>query len=108
MKARKVAKKLDRPIDWRIAQKEAKVLAHDPIAAELAQKEINNKNVLFYEDIEKLIDDADAILIMTAWDSYKGLHKHINETKKDIFVIDGRRILSKKKFQNYAGIGLSK
>lgn len=91
-----------------LLEKEAKVLAHDPIAAELAQKEINNKNVLFYEDIEKLIDDADAILIMTAWDSYKGLHKHINETKKDIFVIDGRRILSKKKFQNYAGIGLSK
>tara|TARA_B100000963_G_scaffold192839_1_gene167899 strand:+ start:275 stop:1612 length:1338 start_codon:yes stop_codon:yes gene_type:complete len=93
-------------IDFLLKEK-VKILAHDPIANKVAKKQINNENINFYDDIEEVLSDSEAVLVMTAWDEYKDIHKIIDKLNNNIFVIDGRRILDKDNFQNYSGIGLS-
>lgn len=95
-----------RVIDILIKQN-AQILTHDPVAMEAAERQINNDNVHFFDDIEKVVKDSDALLIMTAWDDYKNIHQIVDRLNKDVIVIDGRRILDKKNFKNYSGIGLS-
>ena len=90
-----------------LLKEKSKIIAHDPVAKETAEKQIDNDNVYFYNDFEQVVNDSDALLVMTAWDDYKKLHQVINKLNKNIFVIDGRRILDKNDFKSYSGIGLS-
>ncbi len=95
------------PVIKMLLKENANVIAHDP-----AVKEIKGLNINFAKTIKDAINNADAILLMTAWNEYKKIKPELFKkmTTKPL-LIDGRRIFDKKEFTDagviYKGIGLS-
>jgi len=86
----------------------AKINAFDPVAMENAKKEL--KKVNFFDDAYKTIKDADALLILTEWDEFRGLDKNAMKVlMKSPIIIDGRNIYNpvdmKSKGFTYIGVG---
>ena len=73
----------------KLLTKDAKVLAHDPVAIHAARAQLKNNDVIFFEDLDALVK------MMTFshdyWDSYKNLSKLVQVSERKIPVIDGRR-----------------
>ena len=88
-----------------LLQKNVRINAHDPKSITEFKKLIKHKNLFFYESIDDAINNADAIILLTAWPIYK---KFLNSKTIDTLIVDGRRFLNKKSFINYQGIGLAK
>lgn len=81
----------------------AKVICHDP-KAEIA-------NIPHAKTIEETVKNADAAIVITAWDEYIKLSpEFFKKHMRKAIVIDGRRIYDKSSFINagiiYKGIGL--
>lgn len=82
----------------------AKVISHDPMAQ---WKDIPKANT-----VREAIKDADAVVVVTAWDEYVKLSpRFFKQNMKNPIVIDARRIYEKNSFLSagikYSGIGLS-
>jgi UDPglucose 6-dehydrogenase len=50
----------------------AEIIAHDPVGVEEAKKLLPNK-ILYANSIEETLDGADAVVLMTEWNHYRGL-----------------------------------
>jgi len=50
----------------------AKIIAHDPVGVEEAKKLLPNK-ILYANSIEETLNGADAVVLMTEWNHYRGL-----------------------------------
>lgn len=91
----------------------ATVICHDPMAyKETVPLELKGLGVVLAETVQEALHDADACMLVTAWDVYKKLTPSIfKDNMKTPFLIDGRRIYNKKTFVTagilYKGIGLS-
>lgn len=91
----------------KLIQEGAKVQCYDPIALENTRKELSNGNgIKFCEDKMDALLGADALVLMTEWDEFKGvspeeIKKHTN------IVVDTRNIWSKEEFSGviYDGWG---
>lgn len=69
----------------------ADVHAYDPIAMEEAAKELNNVN--WAKDAYEAATDADALVIVTEWNEFRGLHiGRLGEIMKEKCMIDMRNI----------------
>jgi hypothetical protein len=53
------------------------------------------------------VHDAEAIVLLTAWPEFQLLPALLDRLRVSPVVIDGRRVLDKRKFARYEGIGLS-
>jgi UDPglucose 6-dehydrogenase/GDP-mannose 6-dehydrogenase len=93
------------PVILDLAARGAKVVAFDPIARREAEHTLGEA-VSFRDSIEEAIEDASAILLMTAWPEFRALPQLLQKTGSTALVIDGRRMLDKTSVANYAGIGL--
>lgn len=70
----------------------AEVVAHDPIAAEVARG-ILGERVTFVENNYDALNDADALLIVTEWSQYRNpLFDTIKERLKQPVLFDGRNL----------------
>ena len=78
------------------------VSLHDPIALDEART-IFGDSVSYVPELPKAIKDADAIVLITSWPEYAQLHEHVCAQKAKI--VDGRRYLNAKHFEDYHGIG---
>ncbi len=90
------------PIIEELLSEDAKVICHDPMA--------NVKDLPEASTIEGAIKDADAAVVVTAWEEYiKLTPQFFKKNMKNPIVIDGRRIYDKDLFLNsgiiYKGIG---
>lgn len=90
----------------------AKITGHDPMAYKKAiPKELGNLSIKLTKTVKEAIHNADATIIVTAWNDYVKLTpKFFKQNMKRPIVIDARRIYDKHLFLNagiiYKGIGL--
>ena len=97
-------------IDLLVEQK-AMISCHDPVAYKNGRNaELKSLPIILSKTAEESLKDADAAVLMTAWDEYKKLTPAIfKRALKRPVVVDGRRIFSKEQFIKdgiiYKGIG---
>ena len=71
---------------------------YDPIAMENAKKIIGttNEKIIYCEDIDTTIMDADALIIVTEWDQFKKINLDVvSKLMHGNIIIDGRNILDR-------------
>lgn len=100
------------PIIEALLSEKVRVISHDPMAyQEIVPKQLKNLSIVLVNTVEEAIKNADAAIVVTAWEEYVKLtpqffKKHL----KQPIVIDGRRIYDKNSFLRtgiiYKGIGL--
>jgi UDPglucose 6-dehydrogenase/GDP-mannose 6-dehydrogenase len=83
----------------------ATVQAFDPIAMPEAKK-IFNGRLHYAESLEKAIDRADGVLLVTRWPEFKALPALLASCNATAAFVDGRRLIDKHDVPGYAGIGL--
>lgn len=93
------------PVTRALLAEGARVVAHDPIAAAPAARELGPE-VSFRDTLAETIDGAEAILVMTRWPDYAALPDLLRGREPQPLVVDGRRMLEKTALPRYAGIGL--
>lgn len=82
----------------------AVLYAYDPIVKRLDNEIF--QGVYWLENIEDMVNKVEAILIFTAWEEFKQLPTIVEQKKKQLIIIDGRRIINKQEIVNYDGIGI--
>ena len=84
----------------------AKIKAHDPEGIEQARKLLPDV-IDYFSDIYEAVDDADAVILMTEWNQYRGLDLNLLKSKlKGRAFIDLRNVyepeeMKKKGFEYY-------
>jgi UDPglucose 6-dehydrogenase/GDP-mannose 6-dehydrogenase len=82
------------------------IKAYDPIATQSAKEAIDHNGVEFCKDLSSAIDGVDAILVMTRWEEFTRLPDMLSDLESQPVVVDARRMLDKRSFARYKGIGL--
>ena len=92
-----------------LIERGAVIRAHDPQGMEEAKKELPDR-VHYFDDIYAAIDGADAVVLMTEWNQYRGLplERLKSSMKGDVFVdlrnVYERDLMESKGFQ-YSCVG---
>jgi UDPglucose 6-dehydrogenase len=99
------------PIVAGLVSRGARVVCHDPIAAENARSALEDRgvalgNVVFEDDLEDAIACCDAVLLVTKWAEYAGLPELLRKANCAPLVVDGRRFIEKDAHDPYCGIGI--
>lgn len=101
------------PIIEELLSAGAKVFTHDPfVYKKSVSPQLSNLSVVLTKSVSETIENADAAILVTAWQEYIKLTPQFFKQKmKQPIIIDGRRIYDKHLFQQagiiYKGIGLS-
>ncbi|MFQ5661293.1 MAG: UDP-glucose dehydrogenase family protein [Gammaproteobacteria bacterium] len=78
----------------------ARIQAHDPKGMDEAAKLLPD-SVIYFEDIYKTIENADAVVLMTEWNAYRGLdHKRILSLMRGNVFIDLRNVYEPEQMQD--------
>ena len=83
----------------------AKLVVYDPIVDSLPP-EIASSEISMAKNLKDATSQADAVLLVTAWEEFHGLADVLNAQNKQPLVVDGRRMLNPADFDQYRGIGL--
>lgn len=84
-------------ISRELVKRGAIVTAHDPIALENARKQYPDLGVTYEDALEKVVEEADAILLLTEWPEYRNLDwSQVPNT----LVLDGRNVLDVQKLKD--------
>jgi UDPglucose 6-dehydrogenase len=94
------------PVIRALQSQGAAVSAYDPVAQEAASI-LGNDNTRYCANLEDAVREADAIVVMTAWDEFRALPQLLEHRDPQPVVVDGRRMLDKQLFTRYEGIGLA-
>ena len=95
------------PIVSELLARNARVTAFDPAASKEAQKIFGNGAITYAGNLSEAIAEAQAIILLTRWPEFEQLPSLLSERHNPPPVIDGRRMLDKKAFSKYEGIGWS-
>lgn len=93
------------PIVERLLDRGASVTIHDPVAHQVPAR-LQERGVDFDPDLETAVRNADAVVLVTRWDHFRGLPKILAGMNGAPAVVDGRRMLDKDSVADYTGIGL--
>ena len=94
------------PILRALAAEGASLKAYDPAAREEAREIFRGDNVHVCENLGDALSDAQAVVLVTRWEEFRGLPELLQARVPQPLFIDGRRMLEKKSFARYEGIGL--
>ncbi len=94
------------PVLRSLATEGASLKAYDPAAREEAREIFRGDSVRICDDLQETIADADAIVLVTRWNEFQRVPDLVNGRTPPPLVVDGRRMLDKKSFVRYEGIGL--
>ena len=79
-----------------LADKGAYIRAHDPEGIDEAQK-LLPQNILYFDSIFEAIHEADAVVLMTEWNQYRGLDlDRVKASMKGNVFIDLRNVYERK------------
>ena len=95
------------PIIRALHEEGADIVAYDPIATGEARKVLADVPLGYVESLREAVEGAEAVVLVTAWDEFRGLPELINAMEQPPVLIDGRRIIDKAAVPRYFGIGLS-
>jgi len=94
------------PIIESLVKLGAKVKAYDPVANQEAQHLLRGVEVSFGAEMKDVIEDVDAIVILTRWNEFADVQRFIDKRNPQPVLVDGRRMLDKKSVEKYEGIGV--
>ncbi|BBO77672.1 UDP-glucose/GDP-mannose dehydrogenase family protein [Desulfosarcina widdelii] len=93
------------PVIHTLVEQGARIHAFDPVARNEAKKLFGDA-ITYAETLEDALADSSAVAILTRWDAFKRLPRLVQAMHPQPLVIDGRRMLDKKDFDRYEGIGM--
>ena len=83
-----------------LADKGALIRAHDPEGIDEARK-LLPENILYFDSIYEAIQEADAVVLMTEWNQYRGLDlKKVKNTMKGNVFVDLRNVYERESMEN--------
>ena len=90
----------------------ATVRAHDPIASQMAKREVGN-DITYCEQLYEAIDEVDVLLLATEWNEYKNIDfRMVRKLMRGNVVFDGRNLFDPEKVVaeglRYIGVGRAK
>ncbi len=93
-----------------LAERGAKVRAHDPVALAKARQHFPDIGVGYCDDVEETVNEADALVLVTEWPGYRKLDwPRIAAAMRHKVLIDGRNYLDREEITSaglrYIGIG---
>jgi UDPglucose 6-dehydrogenase len=94
------------PILRKLASEGAVLKAYDPAAREEALRLFQGDSVHICDDLEEALLDAQAIVLVTRWEEFRGLPELVQKLEPQPLFVDGRRMLAKTMFSRYEGVGL--
>jgi UDPglucose 6-dehydrogenase len=86
----------------RLLKEGAVINAYDPKAMEKFR--VKYPQIVYFNSAKEALKNADACLILTEWDEFRNLGENDFNLMNKKVVIEGRRILDRKKFQGFEGI----
>jgi len=86
-----------------LLERRAEIVAHDPVAVQNMRELF--PDISYAGSMESAIENADAILLVTAWPEYQELPALMRG--RSIPLIDGRRFIARDACENYSGIGIA-
>ena len=93
------------PIVERMLVEGAVVTAFDPAAGKSAAHLFGDR-VTITPTVEEALANCDAVVVVTRWRQFENLAELLPAGAGSPIVVDGRRMLDKKQFDRYEGIGL--
>jgi UDPglucose 6-dehydrogenase len=99
------------PIVAALRAEGAQVVVHDPIALDTGRREleaqrVRTDDIRFEADLERALDGAEVVLLVTRWPVYAGVPAVLAKLGIEPLVVDGRRMLARDSVARYEGVGL--
>lgn len=94
------------PIIDKLLAEKAAVKAFDPVATEHARELLNHCPIEYCDDLQQAVNDVDAIVLVTSWSEFSSLPQLLAQLPRQPIVVDGRRMLDRRRIPRYEGIGL--
>jgi len=94
------------PIIHKLLAEKATVKAFDPMATEQARELLPCCPIEYCEDLRQAVTDVDAIVLVTSWGEFSSLPQFLSQLPRQPLVVDGRRMLDRRRIPRYEGIGL--
>jgi UDPglucose 6-dehydrogenase/GDP-mannose 6-dehydrogenase len=95
------------PVIKSLLQEGAHVKAYDPAAKEGTKKMFGTKNIEYPDSLKATLLGVDAVILITRWKEFDNLKILMKEFEPQPLIIDGRRMLNKKDYNKYEGVGLN-
>lgn len=83
-----------------------RVTVFDPVAMPAARRSGLFEGVEYARSLKSAVASADAALVVTAWPEFRAVAGFARARSGELVVIDGRRIVDKRRVKRYAGIGM--
>ena len=84
----------------------AMIRAFDPVAQGEAKKIFGTQQITYSESLIEALHEAEAVILLTRWDEFAGLAELLADREPPPLFVDGRRMMDKRQFARYTGIGL--
>lgn len=84
----------------------ADIRAFDPVAKLEAEKIFGAQRIDYCEQLGDALDGADAVVLLTRWEEFTNLPDLLADRNHQPLVVDGRRMIDKKRVLRYTGIGI--
>lgn len=94
------------PIIRRLSPVVGRLVAHDPVVTSSGLPMDVAESVELVSDLEAVIGDADAVVIVTSWEEYRRVPEIVAALPTPPTVIDGRRMIDRDSVPRYSGIGV--
>lgn len=94
------------PIVKELIASGAIVQAFDPVAQEEAKKIFGSHNIIYTKNLLETLNAVEAIILLTRWDNFANLAELLADKEPQPLLVDGRRMMNKRQFSRYTGIGM--
>ncbi|MBE0669581.1 MAG: UDP-glucose/GDP-mannose dehydrogenase family protein [Anaerolineales bacterium] len=94
------------PVIRDLLSRGAVVKVFDPVAIHEARKVFASDPLIYCETLEYALADTDAAILVTRWEQFNRVPEMLAKASPDAVFVDGRRMLDKRSFSRYEGIGL--
>ena len=88
-----------------LVHEKAIVYAHDPMAMKNTRDFLKNYSVNYEEDLQKVVSKCDFVFVCVDWPEYKNLDVVVNSLNPNIFILDAKLFLDKRKYKHIAAVG---
>ncbi|WAM35023.1 UDP-glucose dehydrogenase family protein [Caldicellulosiruptor morganii] len=93
-----------------LLERGAHLKVHDPVALDNFRSMYSSLNVVVNEDVYQMVEDCDALILVTDWDEYKELDwEKVKNIMAGNLIVDGRNALDEEQLSKlnfkYVGVG---